>query len=136
MAKCAKRIGSLVALYVLLDGSVAIGPAHALLLQEVRDAASMAASQRRLGAGHSHMGKLVAAMSAASALPLVELMRGGGLRQPLARRNRGLVRSCPFLLTEPRLALANSLIVGQYRYIRRYITMREGPQQTQPRPEP
>jgi molybdate transport system regulatory protein len=65
------------ALYVVLDGSVAIGPVQASLLKGIRDTGSIAAAQRRLGSSYSHVWKLVAAMNANFASPLVEPIHGG-----------------------------------------------------------
>ena len=62
---------------MVLDGIIVIGPFHALLLEGIRDAGSIAAAQRRLGASYARVWKLVAAMNTMFLPPLVDVARGG-----------------------------------------------------------
>jgi molybdate transport system regulatory protein len=64
-------------LRVVLDGAIAIGPFHALLLEGIRDTGSIAAAQRRLGASYARVWKLVASMNTTFLPPLVDVARGG-----------------------------------------------------------
>ena len=64
-------------LHVRWADEIAFGPVQAMLLEEIRDAGSIAGAQRRLCASYAHVWKLVARMNAMFASPLVESVRGG-----------------------------------------------------------
>lgn len=77
MAKRDLRVRPELDLRVVLDGTIAIGPFQALLLEGIRDTGSIAAAQRRLGANYAHVWKLVASMNTMFLPPLVYVARGG-----------------------------------------------------------
>lgn len=77
MAKRDRRVRPDLELRVVLNGAIAMGPFHALLLEGIRDTGSIAAAQRRLGSSYAHVWKLVTTMNAMFVPPLVDVARGG-----------------------------------------------------------
>lgn len=103
-------------LHVVVNDTLTIGPAQAMLLDNIRDKGSMSAAARRLGITYAHAWKVVAAMNAVFVPPLVEPVRGGnkGGGAILTRQGQNVLYSFRRLERLPRSqGGAELLIIGR-----------------------
>jgi molybdate transport system regulatory protein len=77
MTRHNRRLHPDLELRVTIDGQVIIGPIQVMLLEAIRGTGSVSAAHRKLGISYAHVWKMVAAMNATFAPPLVDPMRGG-----------------------------------------------------------